>query len=85
MWHHWFIVDLVQLAQTIWGGELVAIIHRQELVHFGIIRLGPIMGNRRAEVGIRAFTEVGRIIRKAMGEMDSRFDEVDVLADVVGH
>ena len=43
------------------------------------------MGNWRAEFAIRAFTEVGRIIRKAMSEMDSRFDEVDVLADIVRH
>jgi len=84
MRHHWFIVHLVQLAQTIWGGELVAIIHRQEPSHFGIIRLGPVMRSWRAEFVIRAFTKVGRIIRKAMGEIDSRFDEVNVLADMVG-
>jgi len=85
MRHHWFIVDLVQLAQTIRGDEPVAIIHGQELGHFGIIRLGPVMRSWRAEFVIRAFTEVGRIIRKAMGEMDSRFDEVNVLTDMVGH
>jgi len=43
------------------------------------------MGSWRAEFVIRAFTKVGWIVRKAMDEMDSRFDEVDVLADIVGH
>ena len=85
MRHRWCIADLVQLAQTIWGDILVAIIHRQGLGHFGIIRLGPTMGRWRAELVIGAFTEVGRIIRKVMGEVDSRFDEVDVLTDIVRH
>ena len=78
-------VDLVQLAQTIWGDILVAIIHRQGLDHSGIIRLGPTMGRWRLGAGfiIGAFTEVGRIIRKVMGEVDSRFDEVDVLTDII--
>ena len=85
MGHRWFIVDLVQLAQTIWGGQVVAIIHRQELSHFGIIRLRPVIGDWRPEFVIRTFREVGRIIRKVMTKMDSRFDEVDVLTNIVGH
>jgi len=78
-------VDLVQRTQTIRGDIRVAIIHRQELGHFGIIRLGPVMGSWRAEFVIGAFTEVVRITRKVMGEVNSRFDEVDVLADIVRH
>ena len=85
MGHRWLIVDLVQLAQTIWGGQLVAIIHRQELSHFGIICLSPVIGDWRAKFIIRAFNKVGQIIRKVMTKMDSWFDEVNVLADIVRH
>jgi hypothetical protein len=85
MRHYWFIVDRVQRTQTLWCDELVAIVQRQELGHCGAIRLGAVRGSWRAEVCIRAFTEEGRIIRKAMDEMNSRLDEVYVFANIIRH
>jgi hypothetical protein len=85
MRYRWSSVDLVQLAQTIWGDILVAIIQRQTLGHFGIVRLKPTIGSWRAGFVTGAFREVGRMIGKVMGEVDSRFDEVDVLADIISH
>jgi hypothetical protein len=78
-------VDRVQRTQTSWCDELVAIFQRQDLGHCRSIRLGAIRGGWRTKVNIRAFTVEGRVIRKAMDEMNGRFDEVDVLADMVRH
>src|SRR6266850_1633931 len=80
MRHYWCIVDRIQRTKASWCDELVTIIQRQGHCHCRAIRLWAIRGRRRAEFDIRAFTVDSWIIRKAMNEMYSRLDEVDVVA-----
>jgi len=63
--------------------ELVATFQRREVRQFANVR--SIERSFVAKNGIGMFTEGGWIVRNMVAEMDSRFDEVNVLTNVVRH
>ena len=87
MRYFWFVVDLVQSAQTVRRDELIAVGNRQEvrLGYFDPVRFRTSLVRWHAKLIIKALAEQSWVVGDVMNEMNRRFDELYVLANVVRH